>query len=138
TVVGPDGLLDAVAGADVVVVALALTPATRGIVDAAVLGRMEGHAWLVNVGRGEHVVTADLVEALRSGSIGGAGLDVTDPEPLPDGHSLWSLPNCIITPHTANTLAMARPAVTERIRENVRRFGAGEELIGLVDPALGY
>ena len=70
---------------------------------------MESHAWLVNVARGAHVVTDDLVTALREGWIGGAGLDVTDPEPLPDGHPLWDLPNCIITPHTANTTEMARP-----------------------------
>ena len=72
---------------------------------------MESHAWLVNVARGGHVVTDDLVAALREGCIGGAALDVTDPEPLPDGHPLWDLPNCVITPHTANTLAMARPLV---------------------------
>ncbi len=137
-VVTPDHLHEAVAGADLVVVALALTPETRGMVDAAALAAMERHAWLVNVGRGGHVVTDDLVAALRSGSIGGAGLDVTDPEPLPDGHPLWDLPNCIITPHTANTLDMVVPQLSERIRENVRRFAAGEPLVGLVDPDLGY
>jgi hypothetical protein len=107
-------------------------------VDAAALHAMEEHAWLVNVGRGGHVVTDDLVAALRDGTIAGAGLDVTHPEPLPDGHPLWELPNCIITPHTANTLDMVVPQLTERIRENVRRFGAGEPLVGLVDPELGY
>ena len=137
-VLGADGLLDALPGADVVVLALALTPETTGVIGAAELGRMEGHAWLVNVARGPHVVTDDLVAALRAGTIGGAALDVTDPEPLPDGHPLWSLPNCIVTPHTANTLAMARPHVEARIRENVRRFAAGEPLVGLVDVALGY
>ena len=137
-VVTPDRLHEALAGADVVVVALALTPETQGIVDAAALRAMEPHAWLVNVGRGGHVVTDDLVADLRDGTIGGAGLDVTDPEPLPDGHPLWDLPNCIITPHTANTLDMVVPQLSERIRENVRRFAAGEPLIGLVDPDLGY
>jgi phosphoglycerate dehydrogenase-like enzyme len=68
---------------------------------------MEPHAWLVNVARGPHVVTEDLVIALRGDVIGGAALDVTDPEPLPDGHPLWELPNCLITPHTANTEDMA-------------------------------
>ena len=85
-------------GADLVVVALALTPDTEGIISASEFELMEPHAWLVNVARGRHVVTDDLVAALREGVIGGAGLDVTDPEPLPDGHPLWSLPNCIITP----------------------------------------
>ena len=137
-VVGPEGLADALPGADAVVLALALTPETRGVIGAGQLKSMESHAWLVNVARGAHVVTEDLVVALREEWIGGAALDVTDPEPLPDGHPLWTLPNCVITPHTANTLAMARPLVTERIRENVRRFGAGEPLIGLVDLDLGY
>jgi phosphoglycerate dehydrogenase-like enzyme len=137
-VVTPDRLHEALARADVVVVALALTPETRGMVDARALDAMEEHAWLVNVGRGGHVVTDDLVAALRAETIGGAGLDVTDPEPLPDGHPLWDLPNCIITPHTANTLAMVVPQLSERIRENVRRFAAGEPLVGLVDPELGY
>jgi phosphoglycerate dehydrogenase-like enzyme len=125
-------------GADVVFLALALTPETTGIIDAAALAAMEPHAWLVNVARGQHVVTDDLVAALRDRVIGGAGLDVTDPEPLPDGHPLWDLPNCIITPHTANTTEMARPMLTARITENVRRFGAGEPLIGLVDADRGY
>ncbi|MBV8692582.1 MAG: hydroxyacid dehydrogenase [Actinobacteria bacterium] len=125
-------------GADVVFLALALTPETTGIIDAAALDAMESHAWLINVARGQHVVTDDLVDALRRRTIGGAGLDVTDPEPLPDGHPLWDLPNCIITPHTANTAEMARPVLTARITENVRRFGAGEPLIGPVDPHLGY
>ncbi|HKA82456.1 MAG TPA: NAD(P)-dependent oxidoreductase, partial [Acidimicrobiales bacterium] len=66
------------------------------------------------------------------------GLDVTDPEPLPDGHPLWTLPNAIVTPHTANTYEMAVPLLAERITENVRRWIAGEPLVGLVDPAAGY
>ena len=80
----------------------------------------------------------ELVEALRNGVIGGAGLDVTDPEPLPDDHPLWSTPNCIITPHVANTPEMALPLLAARITENVRRWANGEPLIGLVDPSVGY
>ena len=76
--------------------------------------------------------------ALREGTIGGAALDVTDPEPLPDDHPLWSLPNAIITPHTANTPEMGRPLLAARVTENVRRFIAGEPLVGPVDPDLGY
>lgn len=128
----------ALAGAQVVFVALALTPETTGIIDAAALAAMDPTAWLVNVGRGAHVVTDDLVDALRAGTIAGAALDVTDPEPLPDGHPLWDLPNCILTPHTANTVEMSRPAIVARITENVRRFAAGEPLVGLVDPSAGY
>jgi phosphoglycerate dehydrogenase-like enzyme len=92
----------------------------------------------VNVARGGHVVTDDLVEALHANEIGGAGLDVTDPEPLPKDHPLWRAPRCIITPHTANTPEMVRPSIITRIRENVRRFGAGEPLLGAVDVELGY
>jgi phosphoglycerate dehydrogenase-like enzyme len=133
-----DRLHEALPRADLVVVALALTAETTGIIGAKELAAMEPHAALVNVARGRHVVTDDLVEALENGVIGGAGLDVTDPEPLPDGHPLWRAPNCVITPHTANTLAMARKPLSARITENVRRFAAGEPLIGPVDPALGY
>lgn len=129
---------EALKGADVVVLALALTPETRGVISRVEFELMEPHAWLVNVARGAHVVTEDLVVALREDVIGGAALDVTAPEPLPDGHPLWRLPNCLITPHTANTEDMAQPLLSARIAENVRRFAAGEELIGVVDPELGY
>jgi phosphoglycerate dehydrogenase-like enzyme len=137
-VVGIDELHGALHGADGVVLALALVPDTVGIIGRPELEAMEEHAWLVNVARGRHVVTDDLVEALRAGAIGGAGLDVTDPEPLPEGHPLWSLPNCIVTPHIGNTREMAEPLLSARIAENVRRWAAGEELLGPVDPDLGY
>jgi phosphoglycerate dehydrogenase-like enzyme len=137
-VVGPEELHTAVEGRRLVVLALALTPETTGIIDAEALARMAPDTWLVNVARGAHVVTDDLVEALSADALGGAALDVTDPEPLPDGHPLWSLPNCLITPHVGNTPEMAKPLLSARIAENTRRFGAGEPLIGLVDPTLGY
>jgi phosphoglycerate dehydrogenase-like enzyme len=137
-VVGLDHLVDALAGADVVVLALALTPETRGIISRSELEMMEPHAWIVNVARGAHIVTDDLVWALEHHRIGGAALDVTDPEPLPDSHPLWSLPNCIITPHIGNTPEMAVPLLAERIRANVVRFVNGEPLIGTVDPERGY
>ena len=137
-VVGVDALGDALATADVVVLALPLTPETTGIIGRAELERMQPHAVLVNVARGAHVVTDDLLAALRDGTIAAAALDVTDPEPLPDDHPLWSEPRCLITPHTANTLEMVEASVAERIRENVRRFGAGEALVGTVDLELGY
>ncbi len=136
--VGTDRLDDALDGADLVVLALALTPATTGIIDARRLDLLSRGTWLVNVARGAHVVTDDLVDALTRGTIGGAGLDVTDPEPLPDGHPLWDLPNCIITPHVGNTPEMARPLLAGRITANVERWLAGEPLIGPVDPRLGY
>lgn len=131
-------LHDAVADADAVVLTLALTDATRGLIDADVLAAMRSDAWLVNVARGGVVVTDDLVAALRDGTIGGAALDVTDPEPLPEGHPLWSLPNCLITPHAGSTLAMNAPLIAARTRANVARLAAGQPLIGLVDPTAGY
>lgn len=136
--VGTDRLDDALDGANLVVLALALTPATTGIIDARRLALLSPGTWLVNVARGAHVVTDELVDALTRGVIGGAGLDVTDPEPLPDGHPLWDLPNCIITPHVGNTPEMARPLLAGRITANVARWLAGEPLIGPVDPRLGY
>ena len=137
-VLTPDRIDDALPNADLVVVALALTPETIGIVDERRLRLMHKDAWLVNVGRGKHVVTDDLVTVLRERAIGGAALDVTEPEPLPDSHPLWQCDNCLITPHTANTFEMAVPAMKQRIVDNLRRYEAGEPLIGLVDPHLGY
>jgi phosphoglycerate dehydrogenase-like enzyme len=136
--VGPDRLDEALDGADGLVLALALTPETTGIVDAAALARLPDHACLVNVARGRHVVTDDLVAALAAGTLGSAGLDVTDPEPLPDGHPLWAEPRCTITPHVGNTPEMAVPLLSARVRENVRRWIAGEPLLGPVDVTLGY
>jgi phosphoglycerate dehydrogenase-like enzyme len=131
-------LPEALAGARAVVLTLALTPQTRGLIGPRELELMDRQAWLVNVARGALVDTAALVAALRAGQIGGAALDVTDPEPLPDGHPLWDLPNCLITPHTADTEQMTEPLLAARIAENVRRLAAGRELEGLVDPDLGY
>lgn len=131
-------LVEAVSDADLVVLALALTPETEGIIDADVLAAMPSHAWLVNVARGRHVDTEALVDALRSGDIGGAGLDVTEPEPLPDGHPLWHLPNVLITPHVGNTPEMGITLFAARVRDNVQRFAADEELLGPVYVDLGY
>lgn len=138
TVIGPDRLHDALPDADLVVLALPLTPETEGVIGAEELALMAGHAWLVNVARGRHVVTDDLVAALEAGAIGGAALDVTDPEPLPAGHRLWSLDNCLITPHTSNTWVMAEPLFAQRVVDNVGRYRQGEPLLGRIDPALGY
>ncbi|HEX6417280.1 MAG TPA: NAD(P)-dependent oxidoreductase [Acidimicrobiales bacterium] len=135
----PPGDLDAaLGGARLVVLALPLVDATVGLIDRRRLDLLAEGACLVNVARGAHVVTDDLVGALRDGHLGSAGLDVTEPEPLPDGHPLWDMPNVIVTPHTANTPAMARPLLAARITENVRRWAAGEPLVGPVDPEAGY
>ncbi len=137
-VVDPSRLLEVLPGRRLVVLALALTPETRGLIGADALAAMDDDAWLVNVARGAHVITDDLVAALAAGTIGGAALDVTHPEPLPDGHPLWSSPRCLLTPHVGNTPEMGQPLLAARIAENTRRFAAGEPLLGLVDPVLGY
>lgn len=136
--VGPDRLDDVLPEAVLVVLALALTPATSHVIGRDQLAAMSSSAWLVNVARGRHVDTDALVDALRSDAIGGAALDVTDPEPLPEDHPLWALPNCLITPHTANPWQTAEPLLVRRITDNVRRFVADEPLLGLVDLAAGY
>ena len=136
--VGDDRQHEALAGARAVLLVLALTPRTRKLIGRAELAAMGHDAWLVNVARGGVVDTEALVEALRSSQIGGAALDVTDPEPLPTGHPLWDLPNCLITPHTADTEEMTRPLLARRIMENIQRLRAGQELVGQVDPDLGY
>jgi phosphoglycerate dehydrogenase-like enzyme len=131
-------LHDALPGALVVFLALALTPETTGIIGAPELALMDERAWLVNVARGRHVDTAALVEALRAGSIAGAALDVTEPEPLPDGHELWAMPNAIITPHSADWPEIVTELLAARIATNVARFAAGKPLDGVIDPAAGY
>ncbi|MEL7187314.1 MAG: D-2-hydroxyacid dehydrogenase [Pseudomonadota bacterium] len=130
-------LHDLAAEADIIVSALPLTTATRGIFDADFFAAAKPGALFVNVGRGASVVTADLMAALDSGQIGGAGLDVTDPEPLPPEHPLWQYHNVIITPHVAGAGGtQERHAVL--LRENLRRFVAGEKLLNVVDPEKGY
>ncbi|MER7370870.1 D-isomer specific 2-hydroxyacid dehydrogenase family protein [Nonomuraea wenchangensis] len=133
-----DRFREALPEADYVVVAAPLTPRTRGMFGAREFALMRPGAWLVNVARGGLVVTADLVEALREGRIGGAALDVTDPEPLPDGHPLWTLDNVLITPHTANPRAAYWRGLAERVEDNVRRFAEGAPLEGRVSPSEGF
>ena len=137
-VVGLDQLHAALAGADLVVLALALTDHTEHVIDAAALEAMSPDAWLVNVARGRHVDTPALLDALREGRIAGAALDVTDPEPLPDDHPLWQLSNVIITPHVGNTPEMGLELLWQRVRHNVERYARGEELLGPVHVELGY
>ena len=128
----------ALRGADALVLALPLVDDTDGLIGAEELALLAPGAWVINVARGEHLDTEALLAVLESGHLGGAGLDVTDPEPLPEGHPLWLHPNVIITPHTANTPEMAKPLLGRRIRENVAHWAAGEPLDGVVDPELGY
>ncbi|WP_040793452.1 D-isomer specific 2-hydroxyacid dehydrogenase family protein [Nocardia paucivorans] len=124
--------------ADHFVIAAPATTATRRLIDADALGRMKSTAWVVNIARGSLIDTDALVSALREGSIGGAALDVTDPEPLPDGHPLWTLPNAIITPHIANPPSGLTALLADHVRENVARFAAGEPLRAIIDIERGY
>ncbi len=133
-----DQLADVWGAADHFVLAAPATVATRHLVGAEQLAAMPAHAWLVNVARGSLIDTDALVAALEAAEIAGAALDVTDPEPLPDGHPLWSMPRALITPHVANPPSAQFRHLARRVEENVRRFADGEELVARVDPHLGY
>jgi phosphoglycerate dehydrogenase-like enzyme len=124
--------------ADHFVIGAPATGATRRLVGARELAAMRAHAWIVNIARGSLIDTDALVAALRERRIGGAALDVTDPEPLPDGHPLWTLPNALITPHIANPEAALTRQLAERVRENVTRLAAGEALLAPIDAERGY
>jgi phosphoglycerate dehydrogenase-like enzyme len=124
--------------ADVVVAALPLVPATTNLFDAKMFARMKKTAFFINVGRGGSVVTDDLVAALNSGAIAGAGLDVTEPEPLPREHALWKAKNIIITPHMSARSDLGQGVRETIYREQVRRFVAGDKLLSVVAPKKGY
>ncbi len=134
----PDELLRLAGQADVVVNCTPLLPSTTRMFDARFFAAMKPGGYFINVGRGKSVVQDDLVAALKSGQLAGAGLDVTDPEPLPAGHPLWQLPNVIITPHVAATSDRVFARVFLLAQENTRRYVAGERLLSVVDTARGY
>ena len=120
--------------ADVVVVAIALTAETHHLIDAAALAACKRGAVIVNVARGGVIDQAALIDALRSGQIGGAGLDVTDPEPLPAGDPLWTAPNVVISPHYAGGGSLASmKRIADGVVENFRRLQRGETLANVVD-----
>ncbi|KXP12259.1 hydroxyacid dehydrogenase [Tsukamurella pulmonis] len=137
-VVTADRLDEVWPAVDHVILAAPSTAETRALVNAKVLAQLQPHSWIVNVARGSLIDTDALVEALRAGTIGGAALDVTDPEPLPGDHPLWSIPNAIITPHVANPPQHLRPALLARVEVNVRRFANGLEPLAVVDTDRGY
>jgi phosphoglycerate dehydrogenase-like enzyme len=124
--------------ADFVVLAAALTNETRRLIDSRRLTLMKPTSYLVNIARGPMIVTDDLISALNTGELAGAALDVTDPEPLPEGHPLWAAKNILITPHTADTRAQVVPLFSERVRANVRAYLGQGDWVGVVDPILGY
>jgi phosphoglycerate dehydrogenase-like enzyme len=134
----PEELAKLAAGADFVVNTTPLTPATTGMFDAKFFAAVKPGAFFVNVGRGKSVVQDELIAALRNGRLGGAGLDVTDPEPLPADSPLWQMQNVILTPHVS-----AQSDVDDGLRmaiaaENLRRYVAGERMLSVVDVARGY
>lgn len=124
--------------ADFIVLIMPLTEETNGLVDSAKFRAMKSSAILVNVGRGKLVNTDDLVEALRTGEIAGAGLEVMDPEPLPDGHPLWELKNCTMTPHMGASWQVADLHLGDIFNANARAWEEGRPLPTRVDPKAGY
>lgn len=123
---------------DVLILCVPLTERTRGMINAAALSKMKPGSLLINVARGPVVVEADLVAALQSGHLAGAGLDVTEIEPLPAGSQLWDLPNVIITPHVGAQSVRRNDDATDLFCENLRRHLSGRPLLNLVDKRLGF
>ncbi|HWE35906.1 MAG TPA: D-2-hydroxyacid dehydrogenase [Isosphaeraceae bacterium] len=138
SVEGLDALPDLLARSDFVAIAAPLTPESTRLFDARLLAHMKRTSCLINVGRGAIVVLDDLVAALRAGRLAGAALDVFEVEPLPADHPLWSLPNVILTPHTAGYSPVVAPRHLATLVANVRRFARGEPLLNVVDKALWF
>lgn len=134
----PDELLKLARDADVIVCALPLTPETTGLFNAQFFAVLKPSAYFINIARGGSVVTADLVAALNAGKLAGAGLDVTEPEPLPADHPLWKSPRVLITPHISSSSDLPGEARWTVARENMRRYAAGEPMLSVVDLARGY
>lgn len=131
--------LDAqLSAAQFVIVACALTAETRFLFDVDKFSLMRNDSYLVNISRGEVLDQEALAWALTRGVIAGAAIDVSYPEPLPEGHPLWDLENLIITPHTADTMEIVTTLFALRLQENVTAWLKGEELVGVVDSTLGY
>ena len=131
-------LIDLAPQADVVLAQLPLTAETSGIFNAEFFGAMKPSAYFINMGRGRHVLTDDLVAALREGKIAGAALEALEPEPLPPGHPLWTMPRVIITPHVSDYSDKHEDTVWDLYRENLRRYIAGDKLLNVIDMEKGY
>lgn len=137
-VVGLSDLDSALSEADIVLLAAALTPETEGMLAAPQFKVMRSDAWIVNIARGRLIVQEDMVVALREHWIGGAALDTTTPEPLPSDHELWTLDNCLITPHVAVGHDWGLSLLGKRIEDNIRAFRESQPMVGLVDTEAGY
>ena len=134
----PDELLKLAREADFVVNCAPITPQTTGIFNKEFFAALKPGAYFVSVGRGRSTVTADLIAALKSGRLAGAGLDVVDPEPLPADSPLWHLSNLIITPHVSADTLFADEQRNAVLVENLRRYAAGEPMLSVVDVERGY
>ena len=135
---GFDRLREHLESADHVAICLPQTPATIGLFNAETIGAMKPGSYLYNIGRGPIVDTAALIEALETGKIAGAGLDVTDPEPLPADSPLWGMPNVIITSHTSGSTPHFAERLADIVIDNAVRFQSGLPLRNVVDFDQGY
>jgi glyoxylate/hydroxypyruvate reductase A len=133
---GPEGLRRMLADTDILVCLLPLTPATHGILNAETFAAMPRGSYVINAGRGGHLVEADLLAALQSGQIAGATLDVFGTEPLPADHPFWDHPAITVTPHNASVTDPR--SVAAQVAENIRRLLTGEPLLNQVDRSAGY
>jgi phosphoglycerate dehydrogenase-like enzyme len=133
-----DEAITLAAQADVVINTAPLTDRTRGMFNAEFFAAMKPTAYFVSVGRGASTVTDDLIASLETGAIAGAGLDVTDPEPLPEGNPLWNMPRVIISPHTGGQSDKSRDRLFLLVQENLRRYVAGEPMLSVVNIERGY
>lgn len=134
----PDQMLNVLAESDIVVIALPHTAATEGIVNAACFNRMKNTAYLINIARGPIVNEPDLIRALQTGQIAGAGLDVFEKEPLPEDSPLWDMPNISFTPHIASQCDEGNRNIKQIFIENLRRYTNGEPLMNVIDKEKGY
>ncbi|SDM99533.1 Phosphoglycerate dehydrogenase [Allokutzneria albata] len=138
TVHAADRLVDHLPDADFVIAVAPLTEHTKGMFDSRAFDAMRPTARFVNVGRGELVVTSDLVDALRDGVIAGAALDVFETEPLPQDSPLWTMENVLVSPHMSGDFVGWRDALVEVFADNFRRWRADRDLRNVVDKQLGY
>lgn len=134
----PEHLSYLLAESDYVVNSLPLTPQTRALFDESKFAMMKPNAYFINISRGPIVKESALVEALKSGKIAGAGLDVFEKEPLPKDSSLWQMPNVIITPHAAGSLPHKDRKIFEFFAENLRRYVSGQPLLNVVNKKMGF
>ncbi len=134
----PDELAALLPRADVIAVCVPLTPETEHLFNDKMLHAVKPGAYLINIARGKIIDTDAMIAALKDGRLAGAALDVTDPEPLPSGHPLWTAPNVLITPHVAAEGQLTDERWWALYKENIRRFGAGQPLLNCVDAAAGY